>query len=143
ANLERLQGRYDNAEAGYLTALKLNPKFVPGYVNLSDLYREWLRESEAEQTLRNGLKRLPEQAYLHHALGLSLVRQQRLEEAILELKIAAELPDATARFAAVYVIALDSTGENDAAREYLQSALRRFNNHPELLEISQSLQQRE
>jgi tetratricopeptide (TPR) repeat protein len=132
ANLERMQGRLDTAERGYQTALTLNPRFVPAYVNLADLYRQWAREPDAEATLRAGLDRLPEEANLHHALGLSLIRQNRIEAAKAELKLAAESPNATPRFALVYAVALNSTGETDASLRYLEAAMQRFGNDPQL-----------
>ena len=49
------------------------------------------REDEAEQTLRAALKRAPQSAPAHHALGLALVRQKRTQEALAELATAAKL----------------------------------------------------
>jgi predicted CXXCH cytochrome family protein len=133
ANLQRLEGHLELAEQGYLTAITLNPSFVPAYVNLADLYREQQQEDRAEATLRIGLEVIPDQADLHHALGLSLIRQQRIEEAIPELQLAAESPDGTARFALVYAIALNSQGKTTEAIKVLETALRRFTNDPELI----------
>jgi predicted CXXCH cytochrome family protein len=132
ANVERAQGRLDAAEQSYLVALSVNPSFVPAYANLADLYRQWQREPDAERVLRAGIEVLPEQPALHHSLGLSLVRQQRLAEALLELKLATELPDAVARYALVYAIALNGDGQNQAAIQVLQTALLQFPDDPEL-----------
>jgi len=126
ANLQRMQARYDLAEEEYLVAIALNPNFAPGYVNLADLYRDRQREKDAETILRNGLVILPEQPSLHHSLGLALVRQQRMAEALPELKLAAQSPEATARFALVYAIALNSQGKDQESVDFLEAALQRF-----------------
>jgi len=131
-NVQRLQGRYELAESSYLTAIRLNPSFVPSYVNLADLYRETSREQDAEKIIRRGLAVEADQPSLHHSLGLSLIRQQRLDEAMPELAAAADSAGSTARYALVYAVALNSQGRSAEAISVLQSALQRFENDPEL-----------
>jgi Flp pilus assembly protein TadD len=80
-------------------------------VNLADLRRLQGREPEAESTLREGLAVAPEAAALHHALGLSLVRQQRKSEALRELRRATELDPANQRFKYVYDVARTELGK--------------------------------
>jgi Flp pilus assembly protein TadD len=115
---------------------------VPAYANLADLYREQKRESEAEATLRKGLSAIPSDAYLHHALGLSLVRQNRFNDALPELEIAAGSPDAEPRFALVYALALDRVGRTTDAIAYLQLALQRFPGDQELESAVQEMRNR-
>ena len=98
-------GHAPEAEAEYQAALKLDPGFSPAWANLADLLRTLGRESEAEHTLRAGLERAPGDAMLHHALGLSLVRQKRTAEALGELKAATQLAPQNQRFAYVYEVA--------------------------------------
>jgi predicted CXXCH cytochrome family protein len=135
ANLQRMQGHFDLAEQEYLVAITLNPSFAPGYVNLADLYRETQQEQEAETILRKGLIILPNQPSLHHSLGLLLVRQQRMEEALFELELAARGPDATARFALVYAVALNSLGKRKESVAFLESALETFSSDAELRNV--------
>jgi Flp pilus assembly protein TadD len=99
------RGRYQEAEAQFRSAMALDPKFVPAWVNLADLMRMRGREPDAEALLREGLGHAPEDATLHHALGLSLVRQHRSEEALQELRRATELAPDNQRFAYVYGVA--------------------------------------
>ncbi len=94
------------AEEEYRAALRLDTRFVPAWANLADLMRLQGREAEAEAVLREGLELSPRDATLHHALGLSLVRQQRGPEALRELKLATELDPRNERFAYVYEVAL-------------------------------------
>jgi len=93
------------AEAEYRAALQLDRGFVPAWANLADLMRMLGREAEVESTLREGLSVAPDAAALHHALGLSLVRQQRSSEALSELRRATELDPTNQRFKYVYDVA--------------------------------------
>src|SRR5215467_10809127 len=88
------QGHYEQAEQEYRAAMRIEPQFVPAYVNLADMYRSRSREADTEKVLRQGLRQVPGNAELHHALGLALARQKRLPEALVELHRAAALaPD--------------------------------------------------
>ncbi len=133
ANVQRLQGRAEQAEQSYRTAIRLNPSFVPAYVNLADLLRLTDREQEAESILRQAIAVEPEQPALHHSLGLSLVRQQRVADALPELALAANSPEATPRFALVYAVALNSQGQTTDAIKVLETALGRFSDDPDLI----------
>jgi tetratricopeptide (TPR) repeat protein len=125
--LAATRGRDDEAAAAYRKALELDPTYVQAALNLADLDRALAREDEAERTLREAVKRLPQSAPVHHALGLSLVRQKRTSEALAELALAAKLAPEDARFAYVYGVALYDTGKRAEAMKALQGALAR---HP-------------
>jgi tetratricopeptide (TPR) repeat protein len=117
-------------ESELQAALRLDPSFTPARVNLADLYRALGRESDGEQVLRTGLKAFPDDASLHHALGLNLVRTQRMPAALRALQRAAELAPEVPRYAYVYAVALDSTGETvqalrSPARQSAASSSRR------------------
>ena len=93
----------------------MEPTFVPAYVNLADLYRIEGREKEAEAILRRALLVSPEQADVLHALGLSLIRQKRYDEAVVELDRAASARPESARYQYIFAVALHETG-NTARR---------------------------
>jgi len=99
------RGEVVAAEAEYRAALALDRRFLPAWANLADLRRVQGREAEAESTLREALAIAPDAAALHHALGLSLVRQQRKAEALQELRRATEIEPANQRFKYVYDVA--------------------------------------
>lgn len=82
------KGEAPKAEQAYRTALRLDPAFAPAYVNLADLFRPQDRDTEGEQSLRSGIAAAPDDADLPHALGLLLVRQKRLGEALPYLQLA-------------------------------------------------------
>ncbi len=134
-NLRAGQRRLDDAAFSYRTALRLNPQFVPAYVNLADLYRAQGRDDEGQAILRDGLQRVPADSAsaLHHSLGLALVRLGRMPAAIAELEIAANSADAEPRYALAYALALDAQGEASSAAEILEGSLRRFGEYPQLV----------
>ena len=101
------QGQFDRAEAAYRTALDLQPDFTQAAVNLADLYRIQGREGEGEKTLRQALALDPPNAAAHHALGLWLIRQKRLPEALTALAEAARLSGDNPRYGYVYAVALN------------------------------------
>jgi predicted CXXCH cytochrome family protein len=123
AGFRARQGKTAAAEAAYGEALKRNPRDVPAYVNQADLYRTLGREGDAERVLRTGIALLPRAASLRHALGLLLIRTQRMDQAMAELKAAYELGGRTARFGYIYGVALDSTGDPDRALHVWRSVL--------------------
>ena len=105
----------------------MSPAYGPAAANLADLYRQLGRDTDAESVLRKALEASPRDAGLHHALGLTLVRRKRQDEAIAELARAAELEPDRARYAYVYAIGLDSTGRRADAIQALKDNLAR---HP-------------
>jgi tetratricopeptide (TPR) repeat protein len=114
-------GRREEAVAEYRAALRLSPRYTPAYVNLSDLHREAGQEAETERTLREGLAVVPDDATLHHALGLSLARSGRQGDAVQELERAAKL-SADVRFTYAYAVALHSGGKVTEAIATLERA---------------------
>jgi tetratricopeptide (TPR) repeat protein len=118
-------GEPEVAERAYRMALRLDPRFTPAHANLADLYRTQGRESEAQAQLRAGLAVAPDSADLHHALGLSEVRVQRLDAAITDLRRAAELAPDNTRYAYVYAAALDGADRTAEALPVLEAAAAR------------------
>ena len=135
-NLYVAQGKADKAVAAYQTATALDPSYVPAYINLAHFYG--LREDEdaAEITLRQAASSIPDNGHLQHALGLSLVRQKRADEAVAALRQAARLNPENARYVYVYAVALNSTGDPKQAIMVLQGAQ---NTHPNNVDILNAL----
>ena len=104
-------------------AIRLDPFFLPAYVNLADLYRVNGRDADGEHVLRQGLAVAPRSGALHHALGLALVRLKRTDEALQEFERATVLEPDNARFTYVYGVALHSTGHAEAAVRTLEKGL--------------------
>jgi predicted CXXCH cytochrome family protein len=135
--LYAVRGDAAAAESEYRAALGIDPGFVGGWVNLADLLRATGREAEATASLREGLKALPGDPAMRHALGLSLVRSGDSAAALKELEAAAKAAPDNARYAYVYAIALYSAGKVDPALAVLDATLKRQpTNHDVLLALS-------
>ena len=120
------RGATAEAEAEYKAALRLSPQYMLAAINLADLYRRLQRENDAENVLRAAIAVTALDAGVHHALGLTLVRLKRLNEALGELRRAAELAPEQARYAYVYAVALHSAGRGSEAVAVLRASLVRY-----------------
>jgi predicted CXXCH cytochrome family protein len=135
-NLGVLDARLGNlgpAEAEYQRAIRMQPLFIPPYVNLADVYRQQGREADGEHILRQALAMHPPNGDVDHALGLLLVREKRMPEAVSELAKAAQESPENPRYAYVYGIALDSVGQRGAALAFLEQAHQRFTGDRDIL----------
>ncbi|MBT7952668.1 MAG: tetratricopeptide repeat protein [Gammaproteobacteria bacterium] len=112
--------RYDDAEHAYKKAIELERSFVPAFVNLADLYRLQNSEQKAESTLREAIAVNDHVSAVHHALGLSLVRQKRYEEGLLNLERASQIDPVNTQYNYVYAVALNSMGFNEKAITVLE-----------------------
>ena len=92
---------------------------------------------QADQQVSVWGQAAPGDAALPHALGLLLVREQRLPEALPVLARAAQLDPGQPRYAYVYALALEGAGENDKALAVLRQAGER---HPGNQEIRDALE---
>jgi len=127
------QAKPAEAEQAYRQALTLQPQFVPAYVNLAQLLSSQRRDDEANALYLKGIEMVPDSATLYHALGLSQVRQQKVEAALVSLERAAQMDEFNQRYQYVYAVALQSLGQLDAALEVLQSVVARMPNDIETL----------
>ena len=125
--LDTRQQRADDAETEYRTALRLDPAFVPALANLADLDRMRGQDARGAELLRRAMAIEPDNADIRHALGLLLVRQHNVPEALNMLRQASELAPDNARYAYVYAIALNSTGAPEPALALLERTHQR---HP-------------
>ncbi len=125
--LETRLGHRTEAETQYRTALQLDQTFTPALVNLADLDRMGGLNQDSVELLRKAMAVEPDNADIHHSLGLALVRQHNYADAIPELRRANELAPGNARYAYVYAIALNSVGAGASAMELLEDTHKR---HP-------------
>jgi predicted CXXCH cytochrome family protein len=131
--LDQALGDLDGGRKELALAIARQPQFVPGYLSLSDLERAAGNDAASEQALLKGLRVVPGEPALHHALGLALVRQHRTAEALTELGKAAALAPHDPQFVYVYAVALHDTGKPEEARRTLEQAAARLPGNAEIL----------
>jgi Flp pilus assembly protein TadD len=132
-SLHARSGELVEARGEYERALELSPASVPVRINLADLHRQGGDEAAAERLLREALAIDPGDADVRHALGLSLVRQRRSEEALEELARAMELAPESLRYGYVYAVAAQSTGRVPLALRTLEALRERWPGSREVL----------
>ncbi len=135
-NLYSSRGETARAEDAYRKAVTLDPHFVPAYANLADLYRAGRRDADAERMLREGLRMVPNAATLREALGLTLVRQGKRQEALAEFAAAAKAAPDDPRHTYIYAVALHDAGRRAEAVRLLEAAARRTGDRDVLLALA-------
>ena len=136
ANLGALyaaRGQSDTARAEYEKAIELDRSFFPAAIAFAEFTRANGDEAAAEAILRKALVANASQGALHHALGLSLIRERRPGDALAELAEAAKQGPETPRFAYVYAVALHDLGKPEQATSVLRDALTKSPNDADLL----------
>ncbi len=118
------RGDLEEAVRCYREALKRTPSFGPASVNLADALRGLQRDQEGVEVLSEAITHVPEDAGLHHALGLALVRIGEKGLAIDSLKRAVELAPGAPRYALVHAVALEDSGKTLPAIVALEEALK-------------------
>ena len=84
-------GEHDTALAAYDKAMELNPKHVSSRFNKANALQEMLKSREAEVLLSEVVQSAPSFGEAHLALGISLVSNGKLEEAVKSLTDASQL----------------------------------------------------
>jgi predicted CXXCH cytochrome family protein len=110
----------------FAAARKLDPNYVPAYVNTADAYRQQGRDADAIRTLKEGIAVQPSNATLHHALGLAYTRAQQRDLALVEFARSVQLAPDNSRYTYVYGVALNSMGRSADATRLLHRAAERW-----------------
>ena len=126
-------GLNSQATLAYKKALKLQPQFVPAYINFAQMVSSQRNEVEAEALLRKGLKKVPDSPDLAEALGLSLIRQQKKADALPWLAKAIQQAPDNIRYGYIYAVALNSAGQPEKAINQLDSIHQRYPGNTEIL----------
>jgi predicted CXXCH cytochrome family protein len=116
------QQRFDEAQAEFRTALELEPRFVPAYVNSADAYRAQGRDDEALRVLEEARARVPDTASVEFALGLTEARLENRDATIAALERARKLAPDESRYTYTLAIALHSFDRTPEALALLARA---------------------
>jgi len=113
---------YARAVTFYETAIRLQPRVLMPYVNVSFAYNALGMNDKAEQSLRKACELFPKSLEAHLNLGLLLGEMRRLQEAEKYLKKAVELDPGSA--VAAYNLGMVNAQLQcmDSAIDYLQRA---------------------
>ena len=128
ASVDASLGRSAQAIENFEAALAIEPGFVQAYANLADLYRALGREEKVREILRRGIAVAPNEAALHYAYGLHLVRTGQQGAGLAEVKRAAVLAPDDRAYAYGYAVGLYSAKNKKPAFDFLATRLKQ---HPD------------
>lgn len=140
-------GRVPEAEQIYMLGIKRFPKFIALYANLADLYRAMGNDTKSLELLQNALKVEPNNGTLHYSLAMWYFRNKDEKNGIAALEKAIQSNPSDPGFAYANAIALYSRGESGGAVQALERFLKKYGNHPQIIEglisLNQDLKQME
>jgi len=116
AMLYQAQSQPKKAEEAYKEALRLQPKYIPSYVNYSDFLKKQGRDKEVLPLLQSALKEVGDSAILYHTIGLWYIRNKQKDLAYPALKKAMELDSEDVRFGYVYAVAIGEEQPKEAIK---------------------------
>ncbi len=124
AMLYQLSGREERVEVALREALDRDSAFFPAVIMQAQWQEQYLRLPQVGLAiLHKALKAHPGEASLQHALGLALVRQGKLADALPAFTQAHQLAPDNPDYAYVLAIALHDSGEPEQARKLLRQQL--------------------
>ena len=130
------------AEAALKQAIKIEPYFDIGYINLADLYRAQQRTPLVISVLRQGIMKNPLSGALSYSYGLHFVRQQKLGKSLKYFKKSLSLSPDNSQYAYTYVLAIDGTGDSNKALTELKRLIHKYNDKTQLKELGLYLSQK-
>jgi len=125
--LHQQRGQGADAESAFRRAMAIDRTFVQAPLALSELLRSRGDEEAAYRILSETRASNLASGPVLYSLGLSLIRQKRIEEALEMLRAASEAAREDPRMAHTYAVALHDTGQWKQALDVLRAALSR---HP-------------
>jgi tetratricopeptide (TPR) repeat protein len=129
-------------EESFKKAIKIEPYFEAGYINLADIYRAQQKPFLVASVLSKGIKNNPESADLHYSYGLHFVRQKKLDKGMVHFEISMTLMPNNAQYAYTYVLGLDGLGQTKQALEKLKALIIYYQDKSQLKELGLYLSQK-
>ena len=131
-----------DAEKSFKRAIKIEPYFEAGYINLADIYRTQQRPFQVAAVMKKGIKNNPKSAALHYSYGLHFVRQKKLEKGLSLFEKAMKLQPGNSQYAYTYILALDSAGQSKQALRKLKTLIISYEDIAQLKELGLYLSQK-
>ena len=116
-------GRLDDAEKEYNTALRFDPHYVKVYMNLGQLFMSKSKLEEAQKNYEKAIQLDSNTGEVHSGYAYLLERLGRKDEARAEYQTAIRLSPKSGRLLYTYGAFLDKNGELDGAIAQYQRAL--------------------
>ena len=120
--IEASRGDLKRAEESYRLTLKMDPTFLPAYMNLANLLNQQGRNGESELVFRDLVALAPEEGEAHYSLGLLMAEMEQLEKARDSLANAVRLLPNRPRVRYNYALTLQHLGLRTEALAALQEA---------------------
>src|SRR5438309_5612150 len=117
------EGRLDEAEKEYFTALRFDPGYVKVYTNLGQLFMSKSKLDESKKYYERAIQLDPHAGEIRSGYAYLLERLGRADKARVEYENAIRLSPKSARLFYTYGAFLDQRGELDAAIAQYQRAL--------------------
>ncbi|MEH6577151.1 MAG: tetratricopeptide repeat protein [Amphritea sp.] len=111
----RALGETARAEKSFHEAIELDRDYLPALLELVDLYRQTARIKEALLLLEISVERNPENALVHHLLGLVRLKELNYDGAIKALADAARLESKNLLYGYRYAVVLNELGKSREA----------------------------
>lgn len=131
-NLDLNIQKTEQAIENFKRSIKVEPIFVPAYVNLADAYRTQNQELKAQQTLEQGLKVAPTNASLQYAMAMSYVRDKKKDQALTYMAEAVQNAPSNMRYHYTYALLLKDMGQPQKSVESLEKAFELAPDNPDL-----------
>lgn len=123
-------------------AIKIDPYFDAGYINLADMYRAQQKPIQVASVLSKGIKNNPKSAALYYSYGLHCIRQKKMNKAIRSFKTAMNLSPNTPQFAYTYILALDGNKQSKRALSTLKKLILTYQDKTQLIALGLYLSQK-
>ena len=133
AGAQMALGDVASAEANLKEALRLQSSWVPGLMNLSDLYRATGRDAEAGAMLKEALAVAPAYPEVNYGYALWLSRQGQLDDSLEYFARAAAMAPMRMQFGYAWAVALNDSGDGERAVAVLAELLGRWPSNQQLL----------
>jgi len=122
-----------------LAAIKIDPYFESGYLNLAEVYRHQNKINLESQILEKAHALFPKSAEMQYAFGLHLVRQKQYHKATLHFKRAVSFAPEVEQYAYAYILSLDGEGKTREALDKLREIIHRYREAEQLNQLGDYL----